>query len=64
MEVKLIRALRDIHVPHNPEQPQGNSLKAVQGGLLTLIPKDYKLPQDAYLDLGDLKSRIKKPKED
>lgn len=60
MKIKLIRAMRDIHVPHNPEKPTGNSLKAVQRGLLTLIPKDYKLPQDSYEDLGVLKPKNKK----
>lgn len=60
MEVRLIRAKRNIHVPHNPEHPEGNSFKAVQSGLLALVPKNFKLPHDAYEDLGMVGEKKKK----
>ena len=60
--MKLIRAMRDIHVPHNPEKPDVNSFRAVQKGIVALIPDNFKLPKDAYTDLG--KVQLKKEKDD
>lgn len=51
--MKIIRATRDIHVPHNPENPLPNSFKAVQSGLIALVPDDFNLPEDAFIDLGN-----------
>lgn len=52
--MKIIRATRDIHVPHNPENPDTNSFKAVQRGLLALVPEDFNLPSDSFIDLGNV----------
>lgn len=62
--MKVIRALRDIFVPHDPEKPDTNAMKVVRKGLLTLIPDDFKLPEDAFEDVGRFDVNKKKGKKD
>lgn len=61
--MKVIRAKRGIHVPHNPESPDRNSMRLVQTGLIAIVPEDYPLPKDSYQDLGKLKLENKKSKD-
>lgn len=59
--MKIIRAMRDLHVPHNPEKPEANSFRAVQKGLVALVPDNFNLPKNYYVDLG--KVNLNKPKK-
>ena len=51
--MRVIRALRDIHVPQNPEYKEG-VYRSVQRGLLTLVHDDYLLPKDSYQEIVNL----------
>lgn len=57
--MKLIRALRGIHVPSNPENPDKNTMRLVHAGLIAIIPDSFVLPEGSYQELQDL--TIKKP---
>lgn len=57
--MKLIRASRGIYVPHDPEKPDKNAMRLVQTGLIAIIPDNFVLPEDSYVELQDL--HIKKP---
>lgn len=50
--MKIIRAERGIYVPHNPEKPDKNSMRLVQNGLLAIVPDEFELPEDSYIDMG------------
>lgn len=60
--MKIIRASRDIYVPVNPEDPDKNSLRPVHKNLIAIVPEDFLLPEDSYVDLGkfNLKKSEKK----
>jgi len=60
--MKIIRASRDVYVPVNPEQPDKNSMRLVHKNLLAIIPEEFELPEDSYIDLGkfNLKKTDKK----
>lgn len=60
-DIRLIRAKRNIFVPHDPENPDKNSMRLVQTGLIALVPNNFELPKDYYLDLG--KVQVKKDKK-
>lgn len=64
--MKVIRAERGVFVPHNPENPDNNSMRLVGKGLLALIPDNFQLPKGSYQDLGKLKleDQKNKPKGD
>lgn len=52
--MKVIRAKRQIFVPINPESPERSSMRLVQTGLVALVPSDYVLPADYYVDVCTL----------
>lgn len=53
--MKVIRATKGIHVPVNPENPNHNVMRLVHTGLIALVPKDFKLPEDSYVEVGTVK---------
>lgn len=63
--MRVIRAMRGIHVPENPENPQGSNFRAVPQGLLCLVPDGYQLPADSYQELVklDLEKNVNKKKK-
>lgn len=62
--MKVIRASRGIFVPINPEKPDINSVRLLQTGLIALIPDDFSLPKDSYVDLGKFNTQAKKKEKD
>lgn len=46
--MKVIRALRPVFVPANPEKSDGSMMTPVKAGVVALIPSDFKLPSDSY----------------
>lgn len=62
--MKIIRAERGIYVPHDPENPDNNSMRAVHAGLIALVPDNFSLPKDYFQDLGRVEvKRLKKDKD-
>ena len=64
MDLKVIRAMRDIHVPQNPEKPETSLFKSVQRGMVALVPTNFRLPSDHYIDLGEVKTKKEKKQKD
>ena len=62
--MKVIRTKRPLYVPQNPEKPDHNSMRLVQTNLIALVPSDFQLPEDSYMDLGKVKIKGSANKED
>lgn len=60
--MKLIKAVRGVYIPHDPEKPVNSEMRLLSKGVIGIIPDDFQLPKDSYEDLGKLK--LKKEKED
>lgn len=60
MELRLVRAKTGIHVPVDPEDSKSRTV-LVQRGLVTLVPTDFKLPEETY-ELIQKVSTVKKKK--
>ena len=60
--MKIIRAQRGIYVPHNPENPNYDSMRLVAKDILAIVPDGFELPKDAYIDLGKVHLRNKNEK--
>lgn len=63
--MRLIRAVRRVYVPCDPEKPLENQLfRSVEAGLLALVHDDVDLPEDFIEELGklDVKSLTKNKK--
>lgn len=60
--MKVIRAKRNITIPINPEKPYNNAVRLVPAGLIAIVPSNFKLPKDSYVDV--CKVKIKEEKED
>lgn len=62
--MKVIRAKRNIFVPHNPEMPDTNSMRLVQTGLIAIVSDDFQLPEGSHKIIGTVvKIKEKKDKE-
>lgn len=53
--MRIIRAVRDLHIPNDPENPNVNSFRAIQRGIVALVPDNFQLPDGTYQDLGNFK---------
>lgn len=60
--MKLIKAVRGVYIPHDPEKPVSSEMRLLSAGVIGIIPDDFELPKDSYKYLGKL--HIKKDKED
>ena len=60
MDIKVIRAEKNIFVPNNPEKPDKNSMRLVSTGLVALVPDSYALPEGSYQDLGKIQAKKEK----
>lgn len=54
MNLKVIRAIRGIHVPMCPDNPSSLSYMPVQRGMLAIVPMGFVLPEDSYIDITTL----------
>ena len=59
--MKVIRANRGIFIPQNPENPDMNSMRLVQTGLIAIVPDGFALPKDSFSDVGEFQYTSKKP---
>ena len=55
--MRVIKAERGIYIPADPSHPANGAMRLVQTGIMALIPDDFELPKDAYIDLGKLDIR-------
>ena len=62
--MRVIRAERNLFVPHNPEKPDKNSMRLVPTGLVALVPDEYEMPEGSFKEVGRVKvSKSKKDEE-
>lgn len=65
--MKIVKALRGLYIPSNPETPDMRSLRLIPRGTLAVIPDDFKLPEGSYEDVNDLsglsEKKVKETKE-